>query len=271
MCLFCDFVAKISAAPKRIKDKKLAETLIDFGVHFKDCRGWTTLYHAIQRNLPEVVEKLLKNGANPNVRANGRVALLFDKTIEAQTPFELAVNLNRVEILRLFLKQYEFKPVPLSFDILKCMLFSDNFEIAKILLDHGLIDPNSSKQVALMSYAILHGKHQWIKLLLEHGYEVDKVDKYGHTGLHLALMCGNNKIIQLFLEDEANPNQLMPGGYLYPLTIALTKQNGEGTDLLTKFGASLKLRNISGNTVFEEVLKSRSLNQMKQVLFLTQK
>ena len=240
MCLFCELMSNISAAPKSIKNKKLAEILLDFGVHFKDCRGWTPLYHAIQRNLHEVVEELLQNGANPNLRTNGRVALLFDKTIVEQaslTPFQLAVNLNRVEIVKLLLKLRDFKPAPLNLDMFKCMLFNDNMEMARVLLDHGHIDPNSSKQITLMNYAILHGKYQWIKLLLAHEFKVENVDRYGHTGLHLALMCGNNKIAHLFLENGANPNQLLTGGYLYPLTVALTKENGEGAKLLLQYGA----------------------------------
>ena len=78
MCSFCELGAKISGSNEAI-DREFVNSMMANGVNSKDCKGQTPLYHAIQKNLPEMVETLIENGADPKI---------------GQSPFELAVLLQ---------------------------------------------------------------------------------------------------------------------------------------------------------------------------------
>ena len=281
MCLCCKTTSKISA-PKSVKDKKIFKAILAFGIHFRDCKGWTPLHHAIQLNLPKFVEELLQNGADTKARTNVAFKWNARDMAPGLTCLQLAVKLNRLEIVKSILKANDLKGIKTDFctyDILYTLMIKENIEMVKILLDHNLVDVNNSELTSIMYHAIdEYCSDKWVKLILDHGFEVDKeIGSHGRTGLILALMWNPyNEIVRLFLEYGANPNHVMKYSWCkdYVLTWTLNIRNFEGAKLLLQSGASISPRNKFGNTIFEEVLKNYSSigvdetwNQIKQIVF----
>ena len=174
MCQFCDIAVNMTGS-KVVRDREFVKTMMAYGVNTKDCNGKTPLHHAIEKNLPTMVEKLVKNGANHNLGS------------------ELAVLV---------------------------MLFKNDIEMGKRLLTHGAIFHND-----WMILAIMADRQEWVKMFLDHGFEVDKVlhgmFNDGNTGLQIALENGRTEIFNLFLQH----------------------------------GASLRFRNLNGDTALEQTSK----------------
>ena len=76
-----------------------------------------------------------------------------------------------------------------------------------------------------MILAIMADRQEWVKMFLDHGFEVDKVlhgmFNDGNTGLQIALENGRTEIFNLFLQH----------------------------------GASLRFRNLNGDTALEQTSK----------------
>lgn len=81
----------------------------------------------------------------------------------------------------------------------------------EVLLAHGA-DPKCGHSP--LEHAVLYGRHnRWkarqpevVRLLLEHGAEVNVQDKYGHTPLHAAVLGAGTDTMQLLLEAGADRN-----------------------------------------------------------------
>jgi ankyrin repeat protein len=85
-----------------------------------------------------------------------------------------------------------------------------HLEIVKLLLEHGA-DVNAKTKEGY-GYTALHsaasnGHLEIVKLLLEHGADVNAKTKYGgYTALHSATMNGHLEIVKLLLEHGADVN-----------------------------------------------------------------
>ena len=174
MCQFCDIAVNMTGS-KVVRDREFVKTMMAYGVNTKDCTGREPLHHAIEKNLPTMVEKIVENGANQNLGS------------------ELAVLV---------------------------MLFKNDIEMGKRLLTPGAIFHND-----WMILAIMADRQEWVKMFLDHGFEVDKVlhgmFNDGNTGLQIALENGRTEIFNLFLQH----------------------------------GASLRFRNLNGDTALEQTSK----------------
>ena len=174
MCQFCDIAANMTGS-KAVRDIEFVKTMMAYGVNTKDCTGREPLHHAIEKNLPTMVEKLVENGAKHDLGS------------------ELAVLV---------------------------MLGKNDIKMEKRLLAHGAIFHDD-----WMTLAIMADRQEWVELFLDHGFEVDKVlhgmFNDGNTGLQIALENGRTEIFNLFLQH----------------------------------GASLRFRNLNGDTALEQTSK----------------
>ena len=234
MCSFCEFGAKISGSNEAI-DREFVNSMMANGVNTKDCKGLTPLHHAIQKNLPEMVEILIENGADTKI---------------GQSPFELAVLLQQYQVVELLLKSYDINELKstlnTNFVAFTVLHFDDGSKMAKLLFDHGFLDPNDESMVSWMQLAIPIDRQDWVRLFLNHGFEIDKViGPSGKTGLHEAVNLRNLEIAQLFIQH----------------------------------GASLRSRNSDGNTTFEHIcillaggggeqFDPRTIGMFKNIMYL---
>ena len=211
MCQFCDFPVKF-----RHRNREFVTTMMENGINTKDCKGWTPLHHAIVKNLPEMVEKLLENGADLKTRSK----VLKHLSIE-QSPLELAVILQKYQMVQLLLKSCDINELKSSLNFasigVRLMGINNDLNMGRLLLDHGIgVDDN------WITLAIMGDLQEWVKLFFQYGFELDKVlDTFGSTGLQEAIKLGRTKIAKEFIQN----------------------------------GSSLKIRNDNGDTAFEQTCK----------------
>ena len=214
MCQFCDLSAKFS----RLKvdgRREFVKTIMANGINIKDCKGWTPLHHAILKNLPEMVEKLIRNGADLKIKSQ----VIY--TSFEQSPLDVAIILQIYPMVELLLKSCSISELKSSLSYanigVRMMAFNNDIKMGKLLLDHGI-----GVHDDLVSLAIMGDLHEWVKLFIQYGFEVDKVmDTYRRTGLQVALEVGRTKAAETFIQH----------------------------------GASLSIRNSNGDTAFEQTCK----------------
>ncbi|MEY2409153.1 MAG: hypothetical protein QOF48_1823, partial [Verrucomicrobiota bacterium] len=182
--------------------------------------GKTPLCISVQNNYAEMVELLLENGADPNVR--------FNETTD---------------------RQNESTPLLASVD-----RTGDNERIVRALLDHkadtGALKGNG---YAALHLSMNNGSKAVALLLLEHGADVEIRETSGGN-TPLGLMWGSKELVELLLDHKANPNAQNNDGNT-PLHRLVTKtlQNAQSSwkeiaELLIAHGANVNLRNRQGLT-----------------------
>ena len=128
--------------------------------------GWTALMFAASANQYEALELLLEKGADVNIRAkNGNTALLVAFVFDYNKTAELLLE----------------KSANPNF-------FYDNYEGKTLLM-----------------ITIEHNSIEHIRLLLQHGTDVNSVNqKTGDTALMKAILNANKEIITLLLDNNAD-------------------------------------------------------------------
>ena len=83
-----------------------------------------------------------------------------------------------------------------------CSPFRGNFEIVEFLLSRvGIkIDPADEQRCTPLSIAATYGNHNCVKLLLENGADVTRVDYQGQNVLHKAAREGNSKVVDVVID-----------------------------------------------------------------------
>ena len=203
-------------------------------------RGTTALHTAARENRPEMVEALLKAGANPNVR---------DK--EGFTPLHYAASRSEVVARQL-----------VAAGALASIGTTDGLTARELL---EMYQPGLAAELGA-------GNTRLADRLLRAGAQPNVVGTGPRvqpqpqtTPLHLAAIYGNVQMAELLLEHGANPNAI-DGKGLAPVHYA----TGQGQDLvnaLVKGGANLQLKTPAGKTAadllaeFGPELSPRSVQQ----------
>ena len=172
------------------------------GVNTRDCDGWTPLHHAIHKNLPKMAEKLLENGADP--KANCRRGI-SSRAGDLFTPLQFAVMSKQHHVVKFLLKFHDPIEIKSIVPRLGLIIFDPyrqkDMEMARIFLDHSFEHYNWMRCMRCARYAIRTDQHEWIKLFLDYGFEVDKImNGIGRTGLEEALERRRPEIVKLFLQ-----------------------------------------------------------------------
>ena len=217
MCQFCDIAVNMTGS-KVVRDREFVKTMMANGVNTKDCNGWTPLHHAIVKNLPEMVEKLIRNGADLKIKSR---VLSISPWSDGQSALDVAIILQIYQMVELLLKSCSISELKSSLSYanigVRMMAFNNDIKMGKLLLDHGI-----GVHDDLVTLAIMGDLQEWVKLFIQYGFEVDKVmDTYRRTGLQVALEVGRTKAAETFIQH----------------------------------GASLSIRNSNGDTAFEQTCK----------------
>lgn len=101
-------------------------------------------------------------------------------------------------------------------NIMQCALSQKAFELVLYMLGKGgRIDaPNQERQTALHHFAnhenhtVQHYPIEIMRFCLEHGANINAIDKLGNTPLHIAAAAGNQEVVAFLLQQKGvNPNQ----------------------------------------------------------------
>jgi len=173
-------------------------------------RPFKLLHRAAAAGRTQIVQLLLKNGADPNL-------------------------------------DYGFANVRGPFTPLSDAVTAGHFDIARLLCQHGAhVDVSAGKNNdSLFHYAVAYLEPRFVKLLLEHKADVNKHDEYGLSPLHVAADRGDIAKGRLLLDFKANVNAETPDGAT-PLFFAMAQGHRDFCDFLLEHGAHLDVYSACG-------------------------
>jgi ankyrin repeat protein len=193
----------------------VAKQLLAHGADVNDTWGKKTVLHiAIMNSYKELVELLLENKADPNVRFDAS----SDPSQIGITPLLLAASRGMADIMDFLLAKNadpNLKSDNGRTPILEAFRNSESsqrLKMTKALLEHGA-NPNvrDFEQATPLIRAVFNGDKEIVELLLSHKAEVNAQDKNGRSALHWAsLAVQNNRdmtpITQLLIVAGADVN-----------------------------------------------------------------
>ena len=222
----------------RRNNRALAELLIEAGANpnYSDSIGFSPLHYAASLGDEKLVSLLLEQGANPNLKSQLQSDI---------TPLYLAVKNGHLGTLKLLIKagadvntlvEVESKTGEIGFKTPLLIAIEDaNIEIAKLLLDNGanpnrLWPPDTEFDPAIVMTpldAAIYGAQnhptqagKLVQLLITRGADVQARTWFRVAGLpkpyddlallapplFAAVMKGNPELIQILVENGADPN-----------------------------------------------------------------
>lgn len=127
---------------------------------------------------------------------------------------------------------------------------SCNITQCKALISAGadVKDQVDANGTPLLHAAIIVQQGDIVKLLIEHGSDVNCIDNIKRTALHIAIMCDQAHITKILLDNGADVNYSDCLQFT-PLERSLFYSNLEAFQLLLNYGASLYKVDGSGNTI----------------------
>lgn len=152
--------------------EKAAVFLVDFlqesDIDHANANGETALHLACKKNLPTVVEKLLKRGANPNLTTNHETK---------QTPLHYCVFSRAVECVRVFVgsgANFNARDANGDTPISLALAEGCSGELVPVLIE-GNADVNvrNGKDFTLLHQAILKEDSKTAIFLLDHGADIN--------------------------------------------------------------------------------------------------
>jgi ankyrin repeat protein len=217
----------------------------------------------VQENLQNV-EKLLKDGANPNKKNDAGNSIIMEaiqrgktKTVELLLNFPCSMNnsllkqaieMGNIDITNLLLDKCS-NSINLLVSMYKDNTFMNtllsNIEMVTLLLNKGLnLYQVDNDGTSLMNIATNQKRLDIVQLLLNLDQDPMQTDKYCICLLHDAVMIRDNEdIIRALLDKGANPNQVDKFGNT-PLHFAVLLQNNqENIKLLLMEGALMNTKN----------------------------
>jgi len=233
--------------------------------------GW-----AAQNGSTEVVDVLLKAGANPNIADTGVGHTPLMRAIETQQPgaillllkakanpsaktpdgescLMMAVNSHKPKVVQaLIVSGADVKYVTSEGD--SPVLFAaqdaseESLQIIGILGKAGAEMNASNAVYTPLSYAVEQGNVKVVKTLLDAGASPDTITKSGRTPISSAL--SNSEILQLLLAAKANPNT-KNGSDETPLMEAIFNNQPDAVKMLLAAGADTKHAGPNGTSALE--------------------
>ena len=262
-----------------LNHEEIVSLLLQHNANVNSCFGSSVscLSAACFRGNIKIMQMLLENGAIiNNVESNditvNYMTLPLNCTIINQFDFALNQHSEKktYELVNFLLKHgAEVNPTnvwfsPLSNAALRCYV-----TVVKLLLENGskVNRLNVDGATALIT-AAKKGHFEIMHLLLEHGAEVNVRDNYGVTALLCAAKRGDNHIVKLLYEYGAKLNCENNDSHV-PLIQAARKRHASTVSILLEKGASVNASDVEGNNalhvaaVFDDITIGRLLLKHK--------
>jgi ankyrin repeat protein len=189
--------------------------------------GRSALHWAVVKYDMDLIETLLAKGANIDaVDAQG------------QTPLHCAIIDGQTEIIKLLLsrganvniKDFQYDHTPLHYAV--TFRYGCKPEIINLLLEHGAdIDAVDKKGLTPVCWACYANHKEAFNLLISKGANVNLQNAYGATLLHLAASRGDGDLVKILLSSRAKLDIKDNDGKT-PLDLALQQKHTETADLI---------------------------------------
>lgn len=211
-----------------VKDLEMCKFLLSFKeieVDTFDKDGNAALHLAVLENELPIVKLLLENGVSVNVSNNKR-----------QTPLWCASCTGSVDVVSLLLAYKADIEITASdnedpydtINSLSVAILNGSMPIIRLLIEHGA-DLNvraKGDDFTPLLFAVVNNNYDAAELLLQSGADVDAMDCEGYTALIWATDIGNFTIFKLLLTHGADINHCAYNGYS-ALDFALDDENEE--------------------------------------------
>ena len=179
---------------------------------------------ALHFDRPEVVEKLLARGFDPNTpNEKGSAALLV--AIESESPKSALVLAKHPQTHVNATNSHGETPLMLA-------AISNQLELAKVLIERGA-DVNKPGWTPL-HYASTRGHRQMMRLLLNNDAYIDAETDNGTTPLMMAAYYASPLAVKLLLEEGADPT-LVNSANVSALDMALSKDHQQSAFYIRAF------------------------------------
>lgn len=256
----------------------MLETVDD--VDFKDIPEISPLRYAVYENSPDWVKLLLSKKANPNFLEIPTASTILHEAVlqknlaviqllvdsgsdlnnlnenaycpEDVTPIMLAVRTQQLEILRFLLEgrtNLEVQDTEGETALhLAQSVGKSGWRFTELLLKHKAdanIKDYKDHRTPIFE-AIRTNQYESVKLLADHGADLQTTDRRGNYPIHWACKYADAKIVRILLERGVDPN-VMNFEHIYPLTYAHERfQRGfEIVDVLIEFNVDTHIPHIT--------------------------
>lgn len=154
------------------------------------------LLAAAARNDFAAVEKLLKEGANPNAKDEGNMQ-----------PLIFAVNFGSIEIVRLLLEAGADPNVSTEGStMLATAAMNGYLRIAALLLEAGArVDERYENESTPLMNAVFMNHVSTVETILKHDPDLPLENSHGMTALSIARSQGYTQLVELLLKHGAAP------------------------------------------------------------------
>lgn len=222
-------------------------------INKKNEAGETLLTCAISNQNIELVEFLLRNGADVNGTNH-----------DSFYPLEVAVlsgELRQVELLNEHGKLNYTRSDDFS---LIFAAANGEYAVTEFLLKKGMkvnqLDENNS---AAIHWAAQEGHLNIIELIINNGGSIDLIDDSDQTALYIAAGNNNLEIVRFLLEHGANPNLPIETS---PVIIASSFDGYETLEYLLSYGANIDAQDLDGRTALFYSIVRGNLEMSKYLL-----
>ncbi|OQR91353.1 ankyrin repeat protein [Achlya hypogyna] len=215
----------------------LVEGLLRYGANpnAADLEGNTPIMHALLNKHLTIVQRLLEEKVDLNVQNLKGEPSLFKARSAASLKLLLDAGAD-TSITR-----------PNGCTVLAKVICLGNAEMASLLLP--FVDVNAPiMRTTALRLAVETRNERLVKLLLDHGADVDQAAENGRTALHLAAQLGDATLIELLLEHTKAIDQTFPDGCT-ALSTAVEFGTVEAVAALIRHGANVHHVNESGLTL----------------------
>ncbi len=185
---------------------EMVKLLLENGAdpNIKDLEGNTALITIAAENWQEdanTVDLLLKYGANPSIKNN-----------EGLTALDVARQNNNSKIIALL----ESQPV-------------ESQPVETQVVENEIVESQPSLIPTDIIQSILESNYNGVEQAIKKGINVNTRTRFGLTPLMLASILGDAEIVNLLLENKADPNTFDEGGYSFMIYknkgVAITKES----------------------------------------------
>lgn len=209
--------------------------------HDKQCSGFTPLHWAAEYGRVEVVDLLLRSGADINATEN-----------HGETPLQIAVRGDQFQVIKLLIERGADTNVPGQSEPLVYYLALSSAvspETESLLAEAcGLVGEGTRSGDTYLHYACRSPHLDVLNDALRKVPDVNVADASGDTPLHYAVRARHGKAVQLLLDAGANVNARNTNGDT-PLHVALRRPaEVDLVKTLLAAGADVDAVNLSGKT-----------------------
>jgi len=222
-------------------------------VNLKYKYGRTLLHHAIIRNKPELVKKLLQLKADPNILSSFNYSpLMFAAQYSDFDIFNILIaygadpSIKDNDGKKIGEKTRNNTPIIIE------AVAQNNYNVVKILLENGAdVNATMDSETTLLMIASLNKNDSYkiVSLLIKKGADVNACNNKGSTALLYSSLRGKTEVVKLLLKKGANPNH--PNSITTPLMIAASQKEYEICKMLIEKGADKYAVDEKGITVLD--------------------